>query len=164
MNKVILSGYLTKDPELRRTTNGTAVASACVAVRRTVKEQDGNYGTDFINLVVWSSQAEFLNNYCKKGDMVELVGRWQTRTYQANDGSNRIVNECVVESLQKISRSKDNEQEPTQESKNDSVSSPYNQSPTSAKNASSLPYPQDKDETPEPTPSYDGFDDSDLPF
>lgn len=158
MNKVILSGYLTKDPELRRTTSGNAVASACVAVRRTVKEQDGNYGTDFINLVVWSSQAEFLNHYCKKGDMVELVGRWQTRTYQANDGSNRVVNECVVESLQKTNRSKDNEQEPTQDSKKDSVSSP-----SSAKKASSLPYPQDKDETPESISDID-FPEDDLPF
>lgn len=99
MNKVILSGNLCRDIELRSTSSGKAVVSNCVAVQRDYKDPDGNYTSDFINIVVWGAQAEYLEKYAKKGDRLELVGRWTNRTYQDGKGENRTVNECVVENI-----------------------------------------------------------------
>lgn len=104
MNKVILSGNLVRDIELRRSQSGEAVASNAVAVRREFKNAGGDYDTDFINFVVWGKQAEYLNDYGKKGDRVELVGRWQTRKYTNKDGADVLVNEVVVESITVFSK------------------------------------------------------------
>ena len=99
MNKVILSGHLTADPELSQTTSGKKVVSACIGVNRERKEADGTYGTDFINFVAWEATAEYLARYARKGDRVELCGRWQVRQYTDRNGNKRIVNEVQVESL-----------------------------------------------------------------
>lgn len=104
MNKVILSGNLTKDPELKTTMNGTKVCSACVAVQREYKEQDGTYTTDFINFVAWRGQADYLTSYGHKGDRIELVGRWQTRSYENANGQSVRVDEVQVESLSVFSK------------------------------------------------------------
>lgn len=104
MNKVILTGNLTKDPELRKTNNGTNVVSSTVAVSRDRKDADGNYGTDFINFVAWGAQADYLANYGNKGDRVELCGRWQVRQYENNSGQTVTVNEVHVESLSVFSK------------------------------------------------------------
>lgn len=104
MNKVILSGNLCQENELKQTTNGKSVVTNCIAVQREYKNEQGEYESDFINLVVWGAQAEYLSKYANKGDRVELVGRWQVRKYTANDGTNRVVNECVVESIRAFSR------------------------------------------------------------
>lgn len=103
MNKVILTGNLCQEIELKRTQGGKSVVSNCVAVQRDYKNANGEYESDFINIVVWDKQAEYLANYGHKGDRVELVGRWMVRKYQANDGSNRTVNECVAESVKVFS-------------------------------------------------------------
>lgn len=104
MNKVCLSGNLVRDIELRRSQSGEAVVSNAVAVRREFKNTGGEYDTDFINFVVWGKQAEYLNDYGKKGDRVELVGRWQTRKYTNKDGADVLVNEVVVESITVFSK------------------------------------------------------------
>lgn len=104
MNKVILSGNLCIDPQVRSTNNGTMVAVGSVAVSRERKELDGTYATDFINIVCWNNQAEYLSKYGKKGDRVELCGRWQVRKYKAQDGSDRTANECIVENIKVFSK------------------------------------------------------------
>lgn len=109
MNKVILSGNLCQEIELKQTNNGKSVVTNCIAVRRDYKSANGEYESDFINLVVWGAQAEYLSKYAHKGDRVELCGRWTVRKYTANDGNTRTVNECVVESITAFSKPKENQ-------------------------------------------------------
>lgn len=100
MNKVFLIGRLTKDPELRYTSNQTAAASFTIAVNRTFANQNGEREADFINIVVWRKQAENVKNYLTKGSQVAIDGRIQTRTYDAQDGSKRYVTEVVADNVQ----------------------------------------------------------------
>jgi len=97
MNKVILMGRLTKDPDLRYTSgNNTAVASFSIAVsRRSAKE--GQPQADFINIVTWSKTAEFCGKYFTKGMQVCVVGRLQTRTWDDNEGKRHYVTEVVAD-------------------------------------------------------------------
>ena len=104
MNKVCLSGFLVKDIELKQTQNGKNVTSNRIAVSREIKDKDGNYITDFINFVAWEKQAEYLSKYATKGDRIELVGRWQTRTFTDKDGKNQTANEVLVENISVFSR------------------------------------------------------------
>lgn len=113
MNKVILSGNLCQDIELKQTTGGKSVVTNCIAVSRDFKNANGEYESDFINIVVWDKQAEYLSKYASKGDRVELCGRWTVRKYAANDGTNRTANECIVESIKVFSKPKE-DQQPTQ--------------------------------------------------
>lgn len=111
MNKVILTGNLCRDIELRTTASGTYVISNCIAVARDFKEPDGTYKSDFINIVAWSNQAEYLAKYAKKGDRLELSGRWQVRTYTNKDGSTATANECVIENVRAFAKKDEPEQE-----------------------------------------------------
>lgn len=96
LNKVILQGRLTKDPELRYTPNtNTAVARYSLAVDR--PKQGDKKETDFINVVVWGKQAETAANYLKKGRMINIVGRLQTNKWTDKDGQNRSAMEVIVE-------------------------------------------------------------------
>ena len=88
MNKVILSGNLVKDVDLRKTESGMSVVGNTIAVRRERKNFNGEYDVDFINFVVWDKSAEYLNQYANKGDRIELVGRWQVREYEEKNGNN----------------------------------------------------------------------------
>lgn len=97
MNKVILVGNLTKDPELTTTQNGVSVARFTVAVQRKFKNANDEYETDFINCVAWRTSAEFIHKYFKKGNKIGVVGAIQTRVFNAEDGSKRYVTEVVVE-------------------------------------------------------------------
>jgi single-strand DNA-binding protein len=99
MNKIFLIGRLTKDPDLRYTQSNIAVASFSLAVDRRTKE-DGTKETDFINIVVWQKQAENVNKYIKKGSLVAIHGRLQTRTYDDKDGKKVYVSEVVAENVQ----------------------------------------------------------------
>ena len=97
MNKVILMGRLTKDPELRYTSgNNTAVASFTIAVNRRFA-QEGQPQADFINVVAWSKTAEFCGKYFTKGQQVAVVGRIQTRTWDDNEGKRHYVTEVVAD-------------------------------------------------------------------
>ena len=104
MNKVIISGNLCRDIDLRQTPNGKDVTSNCVAVQRERKEADGTYASDFINIVVWGAQATYLSNYAKKGTRVEVVGRWTTRNYEDQNGETKRVDELVVESIKAFTK------------------------------------------------------------
>ena len=99
MNKAILIGRLTKDPEMRTTTSGLTVTSFTVAVSRPFAEANGERGTDFLNCVVWRKQAENVAKYCQKGSQVAVEGRIQTRSYDAQDGSKRYVTEIVCDNV-----------------------------------------------------------------
>ncbi len=99
LNKIVIQGRLTKDPELRRTQSGTAVASATVAVDRDFKNQDGNRDTDFIPIVAWKGTGEMLAKYFSKGRMIVVEGRLQLRDWTDNDGNKRRTAEIVADSV-----------------------------------------------------------------
>lgn len=97
MNKAILVGNLTKDPEMRTTPNGVSVTSFTVAVNRRYKSQDGQQQTDFINCVAWRGTAEFIAKYFTKGSKIGVAGTIQTRTYDDQNGNKRYVTEVSVD-------------------------------------------------------------------
>ena len=100
MNKIMLIGRLTKDPELRYTQSGSAVASFTLAVNRRFANQNGEREADFINCVAWQKSAEFVANYFKKGQQMALEGRLQVRSYDDNDGNRNWVTEVVAEQIE----------------------------------------------------------------
>ena len=100
LNRVVLVGRLTRDPELRYTPNGVAVASFTLAVNRTFTNQHGEREADFINIVVWRRQAENVANYLKKGSLAGVDGRLQSRSYENNQGQRVFVTEVVADSVQ----------------------------------------------------------------
>ena len=98
MNKVILMGRLTRDPEVRYTqTNNTLVASFSLAVNRRFQSQNGERQADFINVVAWSKTGEFCSKYFKKGQQVGIIGRIQTRNWDDDQGVKHYVTEVVAE-------------------------------------------------------------------
>ncbi|MBS4175207.1 single-stranded DNA-binding protein [Bacillus sp. FJAT-49736] len=100
MNRVVLVGRLTKDPELRYTPSGVAVATFTLAVNRTYTNQQGEREADFINCVIWRKPAENVANFLKKGSLAGVDGRLQTRNYEGQDGRRVYVTEVVAESVQ----------------------------------------------------------------
>ncbi|WP_062051987.1 single-stranded DNA-binding protein [Bacillus sp. JCM 19034] len=100
LNRVVLVGRLTRDPELRYTPNGVAVANFTLAVNRAFSNRQGEREADFINCVVWQKQAENVANYLKKGSLAGVDGRLQTRSYDNNEGRRVFVTEVVAESVQ----------------------------------------------------------------
>ncbi|EAE2802103.1 TPA_asm: single-stranded DNA-binding protein [Listeria monocytogenes] len=100
MNRVILVGRLTKDPDLRYTPAGAAVATFTLAVNRPFKNGQGEQEADFIQCVVWRKPAENVANFLKKGSLAGVDGRVQTRNYEGNDGKRVYVTEIVAESVQ----------------------------------------------------------------
>ena len=98
MNKVILMGRLTKDPEVRYTqTNNTLVASFSLAVNRRFARQGEERQADFINIVAWSKTGEFVSKYFKKGQQVGVVGRIQTRNWDDDQGQKHYITEVIAE-------------------------------------------------------------------
>lgn len=100
LNRAVLVGRLTRDPELRRTNNGTPVTSFTIAMNRNFTSQNGERQADFIPCVVWNKQAENVAKYCAKGALVGVEGRLQSRTYEAQDGRKVTVIEVVCDSVQ----------------------------------------------------------------
>lgn len=100
MNRVILIGRLTRDPELRYTSSNIATASFSLAVDRNFTNQNGEREADFINIVVWRKQAENCKNYLTKGSQVAIDGRIQTRSYDGQDGQKRYVTEVIADNVQ----------------------------------------------------------------
>ena len=143
MNKVMLIGRLTKDPDLRYTQSGTAVTNFTLAVNRRYN-LNGEQEADFINCVAWNKSAEFVANYFHKGKQMALEGRLQVRSYEGDDGQRRWATEVVVEQMEFVG------------SKNDKGNSGNGNSGGSTHSGGSS--------------SYEGlgqevmFDDNDLPF
>ena len=100
LNHIVLHGRLTRDPELRRTGSGVAVASFCLAVDRDFAPKDGGEReTDFIDCNAWRSTAEFVSKYFQKGSMAIVSGRLQIRNYTDKDGNKRRSAEVVADSV-----------------------------------------------------------------
>ena len=97
LNRIVLIGRLTRDPELRFTPNGKAVCSFTLAVDRPFSGQDGNREADFISIVVWNKQGENCAQYLAKGRMAAVDGRLQIRNYEGNDGQRRYVTEVIAD-------------------------------------------------------------------
>ncbi|MEY8385753.1 single-stranded DNA-binding protein [Oscillospiraceae bacterium 38-13] len=99
LNKIILMGRLTRDPELRRTQSGTAVTSFSIACDRDFKSQSGEKETDFIDVVAWRGTAEFVSKYFSKGRMAVVEGRLQIRDWTDRDGGKRRSAEVVADNV-----------------------------------------------------------------
>ena len=99
LNKIFIMGRLTRDPELRRTQNGTAVAGFALAVDRDYKNADGTKEPDFIEVVAWRSSAEFVSKYFTKGRMAIVEGRLQIRDWTDKDGNKRRNAEVVADNV-----------------------------------------------------------------
>ncbi len=152
MNKVILAGRLTKDPELKTTGSGVEVVYFTVAVNRKYKKDDGTQEADFINCQAWRQKAVFLNKYFRKGAGVVLEGNIQTRKYQDRDGNNRTATEVVVDELEFPQGKSGNNSSSDYSNSNASYSAPQpaqapQQLPDTGQNNQALP-----------------IDDDDLPF
>ena len=107
INNVTLVGRLTRDPELRYTPSNIAITTFNMAVNRNFKNQAGDREADFINCMIWRQQAENFANWCKKGNLVGITGRIQTRSYENQQGQRVYVTEVVAESFQTLEK-KDN--------------------------------------------------------
>ena len=99
LNRIILMGRLTRDPELRHTQTGTAVASFSLAVDRDFKGQNGEKATDFIDIVAWRNTAEFVSKYFTKGRMAVVEGRLQMRDWNDKDGNKRRSAEVIADNV-----------------------------------------------------------------
>ena len=115
LNKVVIMGRFTKDPELRRTGSGTAVTSFSLACDRDFKSQSGDKETDFIDVVAWKNTAEFVSKYFSKGRMAVVDGRLQIRDWTDKAGNKRTTAEVVAVNVyfadSKRSESNDNQKE-----------------------------------------------------
>ena len=130
MNKVILIGRLTRDPELRYTSSNIPVATFSLAVDRTFTGQNGERETDFINIVVWRKQAENCKNYINQGSQVAVEGRIQTRNYEDQNGQKRYVTEVVADNVQFLDTKASREQRMN----NSNNVNPYNLGETTSPN------------------------------
>ena len=105
LNQAVLVGRLTSDLELQEK-NGKQLVTLTLAVPRSYKNEEGNYDTDFIDVVLWNAIASNTVEYCRKGDMLGIKGRIQTSTYELDDGSKRKVTEIIAEKVTFLSSNK----------------------------------------------------------
>lgn len=155
INRTVLAGRLVRDPELRYTSNGVAVSNFTLACNRPFKNQDGEQEADFIQCVAWRKQAENIANYMKKGSLVGVDGRIQTRSYEGQDGKMVYVTEVLAESIQFL------------ESRNSSGNT--NSSNQQSYQQNNQQYQQSQPQAQQPNPFEQqgqaiNIQDSDLPF
>ena len=113
MNKVLLVGRLTRDPELRTTPGGMAVTRFTIAVSQNFTNKNGERGADFINCSAWGRQADNISKYCRKGTLVSAEGRIRTSSYDAQDGTKRYSTEVVCDTVNFLSTKSSNESNPS---------------------------------------------------
>ena len=155
LNRVILMGRLVADPELKTTASGISVTSFRIAVDRSYVKSGEERKADFIDIVCWRQQAEFVCRYFGKGSLIAVEGQLQTRTYQAKDGTNRYVVEVVADNISFTGE------------RRESMQGGYSQS-------YGAPVPAQPQAPAQPAPSYQSgsssdfqevsLDDDDLPF
>ena len=159
LNRVVLVGRLTRDPELRVSQSNVAVANFNLAVNRPFTDKNGERGADFINCVVFRKPAENLVKYVSKGSLVGIDGRVQTRNYENKDGQRVYVTEVVCDSVQYLD---------SKGSNNDTGSNPQaskGNNHQQQSGASNVSYGSQKnDENPFNNSAGPDIDDSDLPF
>ena len=106
MNQSVVVGRLVRDPELKTTDNGNSVTSVTLAVPRNYKNIDGEYESDFISCVLWKGIAENTVDYSKKGDLIAVKGRIQSRIYEDNEEQKKYVMEVIAEKVSFLSSKK----------------------------------------------------------
>lgn len=141
LNSTTLVGRLTKDVELRYTPSNVAVATFTLAVNRTFKSENGEREADFINCVMWRQQAENLANWAKKGALIGITGRIQTRSYDNQQGQRVYVTEVVAETFQLLESKGQGNQQGQQRQ-------PQQQAPDFSRNASTNPLDISSDDLP----------------
>ena len=131
MNKVMLTGRIAHDLDLRYTPSGTAVLQFNIAINRP-KDENGEQKADFPTIVVWGKQAENLNKYQKKGSQIGIIGRVQTRNYDNNEGKKVYVTEVIAENVEFLESKKDDsnfknltETQPTNNTSEELTEDPY---------------------------------------
>lgn len=144
MNKVILIGNLTKDPEVTTTSNGISLCRFTLAVQRRFVNSEGDREADFISIVVWRNQAENCGKFLKKGSKCAVVGNIQTRNYDAQDGTKRYVTEVVAEEVEFLGSRPASDDEGRQ--------------------ASNFEKSEKTEEKSQMMPEYEPIDDDTLPF
>lgn len=106
INSVNVTGRLTRDPELRTTSGGKSACSFSLAVQKRYKSPDDTTEADFFDVVAWNKDADYVVNYCSKGQLVGVTGRLQTRKYTASDGTEKKIVEIVAENVSGLERKK----------------------------------------------------------
>lgn len=155
INNVVLVGRLTKDPDLRYTTSGTGVATFTLAVNRNFTSADGTREADFINCVIWRKPAETLANYAKKGVLIGVTGRIQTRSYDNQQGQKVYVTEVIADNFQLLESKKADSSQNTQGSGvSNSQTNNYTRNQQNTNNATADPFGN----------SSIDISDDDLPF
>lgn len=125
MNVIVLSGTLVKDVELRHTKNDLAVGSFTIAVRRELKNKEGNYESDFINCVAYGKLAETINNYFKKGSRILLDGKIQTGSYEGQDGKKVYTTNVVVNQINFVDKTEKSNSEIVKDAVSDEIPLPF---------------------------------------
>jgi single-strand DNA-binding protein len=115
MNRINLIGRITKDIELKQTKNEINYTRFSIAVKRDLKDESGEYVTDFFNVVAWRKTAEFISKYFKKGSRIAISGKLQQNIYTDKDGNERTSVEIVAEDIDFIDKKKDREEAPAEE-------------------------------------------------
>lgn len=155
INNLTLVGRLTKDPDLKYTGNGTAVATFTLAVNRNFTNQSGEREADFINCVIWRKPAETLANYAKKGVLIGVTGRIQTRSYDNQQGQKVYVTEVIADNFQLLESKKADSSQNTQGSGvSNSQTNNYTRNQQNTNNATADPFGN----------SSIDISDDDLPF
>ena len=164
MNKVVLTGRITKDPEIRYTQTGMPNLRFSLAVDRQTRDASGNRTADFISCVAFSQQADFISRFVKKGNMLAIEGRIQTGQFQGQDGQTRYTTDVVIERIENLSPREQNQvqqpqQNPYQGYNNPSYGAQSNQYQQPSYNQQSS---YEENNAPK---SFDvDVDDNDLPF
>ena len=120
MNKIFISGRLTRDPEVRTTSSNTTVASFTLAVDRRFKDASGNRQTDFLPVVAWRQQGEFAGKYLHKGNKVIIIGEVQNRSWDDKDGNKRTVTEVIADEIEFAESKQTGDSAPKQQTAGDS--------------------------------------------
>ena len=155
INNLTLVGRLTKNPDLKYTGNGTAVATFTLAVNRNFTNQSGEREADFINCVIWRKPAETLANYAKKGVLIGVTGRIQTRSYDNQQGQKVYVTEVIADNFQLLESKKADSSQNTQGSGvSNSQTNNYTRNQQNTNNATADPFGN----------SSIDISDDDLPF
>ena len=171
MNKVLLIGRITKDPEIRYTQSGIPTVQFTLAVDRGVRDTNGNRQADFISCVAWRGQADFISRFIKKGYLMSIEGRIQTRNYQGQDGQTRYVTEVILDAVENLQPRENNSQAVPSYQTNNAYQQPqyqqnnyqgYNNPTYGSPYQQSAPMSQSEHEAPQ---SYNvDVADDDLPF
>ena len=129
LNKVILMGHMTADPELKQTQSGLSVCSFSIGINRRTKGDQGQQTVDFLNIVAWRQQAEFVCRYFKKGSAIAICGQLQSRSYTDNQGNKRTAYETVADEVSFVGSKESGD------SKNNEPTQPYVPTPYSTGNS-----------------------------